>query len=64
VRGLLLSQDEYTVHVLDLREQIRSYPRTDLKDVAFPKESIMPSFARLGESGINDLLAYLCGGKR
>ena len=36
VRGLLLNQDEYTVHLMDSQERIRSFRRSDLAEVMFP----------------------------
>ena len=65
VHGLLLNQDQYTLHLLDVREQIRSFQRSALAEVVFPKESLMPSFAKSFSAGeIDDVLAHLCGGKR
>lgn len=63
VRGVLLNQDEYTVHVLDGAEKIRSFARADLTEVALPNESPMPSYAKtLKASEIDDVLAFLCAG--
>lgn len=63
VRGILLNQDEYTVHVLDGAEKIRSFKRADLTEVALPPESPMPSYAKTMRPGeIDDVLAYLCAG--
>lgn len=63
VRGILLNQDEYTVHVLDAAERIRSFRRTQLAELALPKESPMPSYAKtLQASEIDDVLAFLCAG--
>jgi putative heme-binding domain-containing protein len=60
-RGLLLNQGEYTVHLLDSQERIRSFARPDLADVAFPRESLMPSFRDALSTGeLDDLVAYLC----
>jgi len=65
VHGLLLNQDEYTIHLLDMREQVRSFQRSGLAAVEFPKESLMPSFAKSLSAGqIDDVLAHLCRGKR
>ena len=61
VRGLLLNQDEYTVHLMDSQERIRSFPRSDLAEVMFPRESMMPSFdGALSSHEVDDLVAYLC----
>lgn len=65
IRGLLLNQDEYTLHLLDMREQVRSFHRSALSEITFPKGSLMPSFAQsLSAGDVEDVLAHLCGGKR
>jgi len=65
LQGLLHNQDEYTIHLLDVREQVRSFQRSGLAAVVFPKESLMPSFAKSLSAGqIDDVLAHLCGGKQ
>ncbi len=61
VRGLLLNQDEYTVHLLDTGNKVRSFARRDLVDVTVSKESLMPSYGRsLTEAETGDLTAHLC----
>jgi alcohol dehydrogenase (cytochrome c) len=61
LRALLLNQDEYTVHVMDGREQIRSFPRADLVEFAVLKESFMPSFEKiLTPQETDDVVAHLC----
>ena len=63
VRGILLNQDEYTIHVLDGADRIRSFVRSELMEVALPAESPMPSYAKTLRAGeVEDLLAYLCAG--
>lgn len=61
VRGLLMNEDEYTVHVMDTSERIRSFRRVDLIEVSMLKESLMPSYTgKITVNEMNDLLAYLC----
>lgn len=63
VRGLLLNQDEYTLHLLDTAEQLRSFSRDGLAAIEFPRASLMPSYARsLSSAELDDVLAYLCQG--
>jgi putative heme-binding domain-containing protein len=63
VRGLLLNQDEYTVHLIDTGERVQSFTRAGLAEVAFPPVSLMPSYqGRLSESEIDDIAAHLCAG--
>jgi putative heme-binding domain-containing protein len=61
VRGILLNQDEYTVHLLDASERMQSFPRSALAAVEFPKESLMPSYAStLSANELDDVVAHLC----
>jgi len=60
--GVVLNEDGYTIHLLDRGERIRSFSKTDLHQLEKPKESLIPSYRGvLGETEINNLLAYLCG---
>jgi putative heme-binding domain-containing protein len=60
-RGLLLNEDEYTVHLMAPGEQIRSFYKADLKTVDRPAESFMPSYrTSLAPKETEDLLSYLC----
>lgn len=61
IRGLLLNQDEYTVHIIDGREQVRSFQRAALAEFAVLDESFMPSFNRiLTVPETDDIVAHLC----
>ena len=60
-RGILLSEDEYTLHLMDAGEQIRSLYKSDLSAVDRLRESFMPSYrAALTPRETDDLLSYLC----
>jgi cytochrome c oxidase cbb3-type subunit III len=59
VTGRLLNHDTYTVQLLDLDEQLRSFRRADLREQGFD-ETPMPSYRReLNEQEIADLVVYL-----
>lgn len=61
IRGLLLNQDEYTVHLMDMGQQIRSFRRSALAESTVSKESLMPSYAKALSAGeIDDVVAHLC----
>jgi len=61
IRGLLLNQDEYTVHLIDLGRRIRSFRRTDLVELAIANGSLMPSYGKVLSAGeIDDVVAHLC----
>ena len=61
VRGILMNEDEYTLHVMSPSEQIRSFDKADLKSVERLAESLMPSYqSTLGRQETEDILSYLC----
>lgn len=61
LRALLLNQDEYTVHIIDGKQQIRSFQRAELAEVTVQQESFMPSFQKiLTVPETNDVVAHLC----
>lgn len=61
VRGVRKNGDLFSVQVMDSRERIQGYLRSDVREVSTPQQSAMPVFGpeRLNESDLNDLLAYL-----
>ncbi|MEO7651349.1 MAG: hypothetical protein ABIZ80_12865, partial [Bryobacteraceae bacterium] len=60
-RGLLLREDEYTLHLMDVGEQIRSLYKRDLRTIDRPRESFMPSYrGSLAPRESEDLLSFLC----
>ena len=59
VIGRLLNHDTYSLQLLDLDEQLRSFGKADLREHGFD-ETPMPSFRReLSAQQIADLVAYL-----
>ena len=61
VRGVRKNGDLFSVQIMDGRERIQGYLRSDVREVIDGKQSAMPVFGvdRLSESDLNDLLAYL-----
>ena len=61
VRGVTKNEDLFSVQVMDSRERIQGYLRSEVRDVAEGKQSAMPVFGpdRLNESDLTDLLGYL-----
>ena len=60
VTGRRLNEDTYTVQILDERERLMSFDKTDLQEVTVLSESPMPSYGEsLTEAELADLLAYL-----
>jgi putative heme-binding domain-containing protein len=59
VQGRLLSHDTFTVQMIDTREQLRSFNKSDLRESGFIK-SPMPSYrGTLSPQEIADVVSYL-----
>ncbi len=61
VRGVRKNGDLFSVQVMDGRERLQGYLRSDVREVTTPKASAMPVFGpeRLSEADLTDLLAYV-----
>jgi putative heme-binding domain-containing protein len=60
VNGRLLNIDTFTVQLLDDKENLRSFVKSDLKEFAFVEKSPMPSYqGKLSTQEIADVVAYL-----
>ena len=61
IQGVKKNEDLNSVQIMDTRERIQGYLRSDVREVADGKRSAMPVFGpeRLPESDLNDLLAYM-----
>jgi putative heme-binding domain-containing protein len=61
IRGTKKNEDAFSIQIMDVRERIQGYLKTDLKEVILEKESLMPAFTpqRLNEADLSDLVGYL-----
>ncbi len=60
IRGVVLNEDDYSIQLRDSREELRSFLKSDLKDVKQETDSLMPSYkSALSETEVNDLVAFL-----
>ncbi|HXE12642.1 MAG TPA: c-type cytochrome [Bryobacteraceae bacterium] len=60
VKGFLLNEDTYTVQLLDMRGNLRSYDKAKVSGYKVDKHSAMPSYrSSLTGDQLNDLVAYL-----
>ena len=61
IRGAKKNEDVISIQVMDMRERIQGYLRSNLQDVIYEKTSLMPVYGpeRLNENDLNDLLGYL-----
>ena len=58
--GRLLNLDTFTVQMLDGKEQLRSFVKSDLRDHGFVDKSPMPSYKdKLSPQELADLVSYL-----
>ena len=61
VRGVKKNEDSFSIQIMDTRERIQGYLKSNLQDLTYEKTSLMPVFTtgRLSDSDLNDLVGYL-----
>jgi putative heme-binding domain-containing protein len=60
IMGKLLNLDTFHVMMLDPKEELRTFTKSDLRDHGFAAGSIMPSFrSTLSRQELADVIAYL-----
>jgi putative heme-binding domain-containing protein len=60
LRGRRLNEDTYTVQVIDQEENLRSFDKSDLRELRVEDAAAMPSYAeRLSGDQLADVVAYL-----
>jgi putative heme-binding domain-containing protein len=61
IRGVKKNEDAFSVQIMDTRERIQGYLKSDLRELIDDETSLMPDFGsdRLPDAGLEDLLAYL-----
>jgi len=61
IRGIKKNEDVFSIQVMDTRERIQGYLKSNLQELVYEKGSLMPAFpvTRLSDSDLNDLVAYL-----
>ncbi len=61
IRGIKKNEDVFSIQVMDMRERIQGYLKSNLQDVIYEKNSLMPVFAadRLNDGDLNNLIGYL-----
>jgi len=58
--GRLLNHDAFTVQMLDSKEQLRSFQKSNLREYSFIDNSPMPSYRdKLSAEELSDLVSYL-----
>jgi len=60
ITGRLLNLDTFTVQMLDSKERLLSFNRSDLREAAFVEKSPMPSYRdKLSSQELADIVTYL-----
>jgi putative heme-binding domain-containing protein len=60
VNGRLLNEDTFTVQLIDDKENLRSFVKSDLREYVFVEKSPMPSYKdKLSSQELADVVAYL-----
>lgn len=58
--GRLLNHDTFSVQLIDSKEQLRTFQKSNLREYSFVKSSQMPSYrGKLTSAELADLVAYL-----
>jgi len=59
ITGIHLTEDEYSVHLRDMNGDLRSFLKSELKEVRLPRQSVMPAYSSLSKADLENLVAYL-----
>jgi putative heme-binding domain-containing protein len=61
VRGVKKNEDVFSIQVMDTRERIQGYLKSNLQDIIYDNTSLMPVFdrGRLSDADLNDVVGYL-----
>src|SRR5262245_9104518 len=61
IRGARKAEDAYSIQIMDTRERLQGYVKSDLREVRRDSESLMPSFGpdKLSDRDLDDVLAFL-----
>ena len=59
--GVLMNEDDYTLHMMDRQENVHSFFKPDLQRIGRPSQSLMPGYQEVFTTEeLDNLLAYLC----
>jgi len=60
ITGRLLNHDTFSVQLIDSKEQLRTFQKSELREYGFVKNSPMPSYrGKLTSGELTDVIAYL-----
>lgn len=61
VRGIRINEDTFSLQVRDQSQKIRMFDKSDLRDVVYETQSLMPAYVKLAAADLDNLVAYLAG---
>jgi cytochrome c oxidase cbb3-type subunit 3 len=61
IRGVKKNEDEFSIQIMDVRQRLQGYLKSNLTEVVEEKESVMPPYGpdRLNDRDLDDLVSYL-----
>jgi putative heme-binding domain-containing protein len=61
IRGIRKNEDEFSIQIMDTRERLQGYLKSNLAEVTLDKQSLMPVYTadRLNDRDLDDLVRYL-----
>ena len=61
IRGVRKNEDEFSIQIMDMRERLQGYLKSNLTEFTLDKQSVMPAYGpdRLSDRDLDDLLRYL-----
>ena len=59
IRGIHLNEDDYSIQLRAMDGNPRSFLKSDLKEIQYEKESMMPPYGGLPAAELDNLVAYL-----
>ena len=61
IRGVKKNEDVYSIQVMNARERIQGFMKSNLQDVIYDTTSLMPAFGpeQISEADLKDLVGYL-----
>jgi putative heme-binding domain-containing protein len=61
IRGARKSEDPFSIQIMDTRERLQGYLKTDLRDVTRDRKSLMPDYGpdQLNDQDLTDVLGFL-----
>lgn len=59
ISGIHLNEDEYALHLRDMSGNLRSFLKSELKDIKLSGTSLMPAYTSLSKADLENLIAYL-----